>query len=320
MSGVPFTGAARRLTLESRLGGVNVTARWYALVASFLITDSNFTSAPFYIVNGSDTSCLGTVASSSSTSTQGSSTSTTSTSASSGAGSTSTSIALPVDTSPKIDRGAIAGGVIGGLAVIAAAIAYFYLCLGSVDSETNVYPSAPRTRRAADRHPQSSVGPMLDNTVYVIGNNSINSRPSPINDGLSLKEEDEVNPYFSPSQEKFTLPTHGSAPRGHINYNVSMDLISSALGQGVTSSYMNNNFSCLRSHSSSPTTLTSPVYPSGASQDAAAPPVAHRSPMDEVIIAGECRGARCTPRKPVPQYNLVDPALASPPPSRLQLP
>ncbi|KAJ7746489.1 hypothetical protein DFH07DRAFT_591123 [Mycena maculata] len=375
---------------------VNVTAGWYALVASFPITDSNVTSASFYVVNGSDTSCLGTVASSSSTSTQGSSTSATSTSASSGAGSTSTSVTLPVNaaSSSKVNRGAIAGGVIGGLAVIAAAIAaYFYLRyasaasrasprkrttrkwggLGSVDSKTNAYPSAPRASRAADRHhsQSSSVGPMLDDTVYVIGNVGIESRPSRINDGLGLEAEDEVNSYFSPSQEKFTSPTHGSAMRpnpfsdsGHIDDDVPMDLISSAPGQGVTrnssstSSYMNNNFSRPRSHpsspySGSPTTPTespfsipaanatsstlnhpdvpssyvpssyapspSPAYPSGSSQDAAAPPAARRSPTGEAIVAGG--SARRTPRKPVPQYNPTDPALASPPlPSRPPLP
>ncbi|KAJ7676464.1 hypothetical protein B0H17DRAFT_1139894 [Mycena rosella] len=272
---------------------VNVPAGWYIITGTLSFT-APIESSPFYVVNGPDTSCFG-AAGTSSIPTSTSSGNPTSTSS----GSPTSSADLPPPTLPvdavstsKVNRGAIAGGVIGGLAVLAAAVAaYFYIRyasasssggsparrgtrkwggLGSVDSKTKAYPNAsPRSPGGGSgrHHSQSeSVGPMLsqDSSVYVIGNVGIDSRPSRVNDGL--EEEDEVNSYFSPSQEKISSPAHGSplkspfSDSGHIDDDgVPMDLISPLPGDPVTrnsststSSYMNNNFSRPRSHPSSP--------------------------------------------------------------------
>jgi hypothetical protein len=106
-----------------------------------------------------------------------------------------------------------------------------------------------------------------DSNVYVIGTVGIDSRPSRIHD--TLEEEDEVNSYFSPSQEKIASPSQLRSPfsesgHGHdIDDAVPLDYIAplpgTTSGGGVTrnsststSSYMNNNFSRPRSHPSSP--------------------------------------------------------------------
>jgi hypothetical protein len=286
-------------------------------------------------------------------------------------------VTLPVISgSSKVNRGAIAGGVIGGLAVVAAAIAaYFYLRyasastasgasskraprkwagLGSTDSKPKAYPSASRSAGAASgrHHSQSdSIGPMLshDSNVYVIGTVGIDSRPSRIHD--TREEEDEVNSYFSPSQEKISSPTHGSPIRspfsesGHGHEDaVPLDFITPLPGTGVTrnsststSSYMNNNFSRPRSHpsspySGSPTTAEGPFSDNAQNNTASSlgnypptPSPAFPSGTSQTISeapprrgsAGEPIGApsRRTPRKPVPQYNPTDPSLVSPPPT-----
>ncbi|KAJ6469388.1 hypothetical protein C8R45DRAFT_430200 [Mycena sanguinolenta] len=356
---------------------VNVTSGWYQLIAALpLLPGFNQQSTAFFVAAGSDTSCLASTSSSSplSSSTTSNPTSTGSPTSSGGPSTTSGPPVVLASTS-KVNRGAIAGAVIGGLAVVAAAIAaYFYLRyasastasvgsarnrgtrrwagLGSTDSKARAYPSAPRSPGAASgrHHSQSdSIGPILsshDNNVYVIGAVGIDSRPSRINDVL---EEDEVNSYFSPSQEKFSSPSNGSPIRspfsesGHGHDDaVPLDFITPLPGNAIvtrnsstsTSSYMNSNFSRPRSHPTSPyaspTTTEgpfhdnassslgqeasypptpSPALPSGTSQTEMVP--VRRSSAGEPIAAS----TRRTPRKPVPQYNPTDPALTSPPPS-----
>ncbi|KAJ7053965.1 hypothetical protein C8F01DRAFT_1089290 [Mycena amicta] len=254
---------------------VNVTAGWYVLVATFPATGAVRESSEFFELDlrqqaprhPAGTRPLPLVS------------------------------ILPVDgaSSSKVNRGAIAGGVIGGLAVIAAAIAaFFYLRyasassggkkkrtrkwagLSSTDSKARGYPSSSGSRSAGvsngRHHSQSeSIGPMLseaghDNNVYVIGNVGIDSRPSRTNAGLDEEEDDGVNSYFSPSQEKFS---HGSPIRspfsdsGHDD-GVPLDLITPLPGAAnvtrnsstSTASYMThnsrNNFSRPRSHPTSP--------------------------------------------------------------------
>ncbi|KAJ6600003.1 hypothetical protein DFH09DRAFT_1355989 [Mycena vulgaris] len=287
---------------------VNVSAGWYALEASISGT-TVAESLSFYVINGSDTSCVGPVSPSSSSSTPNPTSSGTPTS--SGGSASTSGITLPVNAATtKVNRGAIAGGVIGGLAILAAVVAaYFYLRyasasgvsgaspgrrgtrkwggLDSTDSKARAYPSTSRNIGGSGHHSQSdSVGPMLshDSSVYVIGNVGIDSRPSRIQHGLE-EEEDEVNSYFSPSQEKFSSPTYGSPPikspfsdSGHIeNDAMPLDIISPLPGNSVTrnsststSSYL-NNFSRPRSHPSSPYSgsPTSPVAEAPFSNSAA---------------------------------------------------
>ncbi|KAF7348604.1 hypothetical protein MVEN_01378200 [Mycena venus] len=278
---------------------VNVSAGWYELTATLGLPGFLQTSTSFYVQNGTDVSCLASQpASSSSTPSNPSSTgSPTSTGAAETSG-----VTLPVSSSSgssKVNRGAIAGGVIGGLAVIAAAIAaYFYLRyasassaskgspnraqrkwagLGSTDTKAKVYPPASRSAGVSSsgrHHSQSdSIGPMLssrDSNVYVIGNVGIDSRPSRIND--ALEEQDEVNSYFSPSQEKISSTSAGRSPFSDSNHGhadaVPLDYIPSAAAvtrnsSTSTSSYM-NNFSRPRSDPSSP--YASPDDSGGAVQ------------------------------------------------------
>ncbi|KAJ7150886.1 hypothetical protein C8R43DRAFT_951317 [Mycena crocata] len=289
-----------------RWPSANVSAGWYAIIANFPNSDAPMQSSSFYVLNGPDTSCLTSASPSGSSSSANPTSSPPSTPTTSGDPSSSSGVLLPVGgSSSKVNRGAIAGGVIGGLAVLAAAIAaYFYLRyasastasgaaaknrsrkwggLGSTDSKAKPYPSATRAVGSPSGHHHSqsdSVGPMLDSSVYVIGNVGIDSRPSRIEDGL--EEDDEVNSYFSPSQEKFS-PINGAPIRspfsdpGHDDDAVPLDHISPLPGSNVTrnsststSSYMNNNFSRPRSHANSPYSgsATSPTTESPYSNNA----------------------------------------------------
>ncbi|KAJ7636879.1 hypothetical protein FB45DRAFT_907601 [Roridomyces roridus] len=271
---VDFINPALR---EFTWSNVSVPAGMYIIQAFFPIQNTIFPSPSFFVANGCNDATASSAGPSSS-----SATSTTASSAPSPSSSSGSTLPVAAASSKKVNRGAIAGGIIGGLAIVAAAIAaYFYLRfassgapsprkrtrkwggLGSFDSKT--YPSAPRgSGTASNRHhsQSDSVGPMLDNNVYVIGNVGIDSRPSRINDNV----EYEAESYFSPSQEKISS-TPGSPMRspfsdsGHVDDDVPMDLISSSPLGGTnitrnsstsTSSYMNNNFSRPRSHPGSP--------------------------------------------------------------------
>jgi len=176
----------------------------------------------------------------------------------------------------------------------------------------------------------------------------IDSRTSRINE--PLEEEDEVNSYFSPSQEKISSPSAGRSPfsessHGHADA-VPLDYIPAAVGvtrnsSTSTSSYM-NNFSRPRSDPSSPygspTTAEGPFSDSAQQNTSSSSFVGHDSssypptpspafPSGTSQAISERRGSagesvstgapttRRTPRKPVPQYNPTDPSLVSPPPS-----
>ncbi|KAJ7669402.1 hypothetical protein DFH06DRAFT_1180841 [Mycena polygramma] len=278
---------------------VDVSQGWYTMVATMASVNFQLQSSAFYVQNGPDVSCISTSSPSSSSAPTSSSpadptSSPPSSPTSSGDGSSSSGVTLPVTSgASKVNRGAIAGGVIGGLAVIAAAIAaYFYLRyasasssapagkratrkwagLGSTDSKN--YPGTSSNNR---HHSQSdSVGPMIshDSNVYVIGGVGADSRTSRIN---SVPEEDEYNAYFSPSQEKVASSSARSpfseSGHGHEDAVPLDDLITPLPGTAVTrnsststSSYMNSNFSRPRSHPGSP--YGSPT-PEGPFSDAA---------------------------------------------------
>ncbi|KAJ7931314.1 hypothetical protein B0H13DRAFT_1959882 [Mycena leptocephala] len=357
ITSVPINPASRMFIWSS----VNVTEGWYAMIGTIPLANFNQQSTPFYVENGVDVSCISSSSSSS---------------PSSPSRPNPRQVALHLVGIPRLplgEPGAIAGGVIGGLAVVAAAIAaYFYLRYASASTASGASPnrapangpvSVPQTPKprltrripvcwvASGRHhsQSDSIGPMLshDSDVYVIGTVGIDSRPSRIHD--TREEEDEVNSYFSPSQEKISSPSHGSPIRspfsesGHGHEDaVPLDFITPLPGTGVTrnsststSSYMNNNFSRPRSHpsspySGSPTTAEGPFSDNAQNNTASSlgnypptPSPAFPSGTSQTISeapprrgsAGEPIGAptRRTPRKPVPQYNPTDPSLVSPP-------
>ncbi|KAJ7249457.1 hypothetical protein C8J57DRAFT_1357029 [Mycena rebaudengoi] len=268
---------------------VNVPPGLYIIQAAFDSSSSIINSTAFLVSEGADTSCV--VAATSSPSSPASTTSGSPTSTGSGGPITPPPESLPVNAaSSSLNRGAIAGGVIGGLAVIFAAVAaYFYLRfasassagaaaskkrntrkwggLSSTDSKSKPYPATSRAARGGGRlHSQSdSLGPMISqDNVYVIGTVAAGSRGA--NEDA---DEYEINSYYSPSQEKVSAPVSGSPERspfsdsGHIDEDgVPLDLMTAAAATSnitrnsstSTASYMpTSNFSRPRSHPSSPT-------------------------------------------------------------------
>nr|GAT55784.1 predicted protein [Mycena chlorophos] len=341
-----YAAQARRADVSMQISGsipasnefyswsqVNVSSGWYVLIADLPATGTSSTSSAFFVADGTDTSCL-TGSASSSTASQSTSPALTSTSSS--ASTSSTNVVLPVDgsSSSKVNRGAIAGGVIGGLAVIAALIAaYFYFRYAATASSgcrkrtrkwnglTSTDSKAGGGAVLSGRHnsQSESIAPIVtahDTNVYVIGNVGIDSRPSRIN-----ADDDGINSFFSPSQEKVSSP--GRSPfsdSGHDD-DVPMDLITPLPGNTnvtrnsstSTSSHMSrNNFSRPRSHPSSPyasPTATESPFSNEAYPPSSPSPVASSSPPRR-SSQGEAIGRRIA-RKAVPQYNPADPSLAS---------
>ncbi|KAJ7776041.1 hypothetical protein DFH07DRAFT_766983 [Mycena maculata] len=99
-------------------GSVNVTAGWYALVASFPSTGTVQLSRPFDVVDGNNTSCLGVEVPAGTNNASVSNTHPTS-SPSSTAGPTLNK------SGSKLNAGAIAGGVLGAVALLAAVAAVY---------------------------------------------------------------------------------------------------------------------------------------------------------------------------------------------------
>ncbi|KAK7059753.1 hypothetical protein R3P38DRAFT_2759140 [Favolaschia claudopus] len=284
---------------------VDAPPGWYEIIATLPFPDFSRQSQAFYVQNGTDTSCINSTPASSSTTSDPTSppasptASSSSTISSSGGDGT-----LPVNgaaSTSKVNRGAIAGGVIGGLAVIAAAIAAFFYFryaaasstskgspakrgpsrrwagLGSTDSKTNMYPS-PSSRSAgassggSHRQTQTnSVGAMLDSNVYMIGNVGINSRPSRMND--TTAEEDEVeSSFFSPSQEKISSSPPGRSPfseSGHGHEDaVALDYIAPLPGNSaVTRNSSTSTSSYMNSNFSRPRSHPSSPYNSPTSTE-----------------------------------------------------
>ncbi|KAI9061619.1 hypothetical protein FKP32DRAFT_1594411 [Trametes sanguinea] len=114
---------------------VNLTAGWYTLRAAG--DDFSVASGQFFVENGTDTSCLSSNPSTSSLSatSSGPTSAPSAIATSHSTAPTSTTSTLPIPVSDAVSTharsGAIAGGVIGGLAIIGAAIAayiYFGVC------------------------------------------------------------------------------------------------------------------------------------------------------------------------------------------------
>jgi hypothetical protein len=139
---VPINPALRAFTWSS----VNVTKGWYAIIGAIPSANFNQLSTSFYVENGADVSCL----SSSSSSSPSSTPSPTGSPTSSGDTSSTSGVTPPVTSrSSKVNRGAIAGGVVGGLAVVAVAIAaYLYLRYASASRASRASPNWVTRKRA----------------------------------------------------------------------------------------------------------------------------------------------------------------------------
>ncbi|KAF7338761.1 hypothetical protein MSAN_02198600 [Mycena sanguinolenta] len=306
----------------------NVTSGWYQLIATLPLLDQE--SSSFFVAAGRNTSCLASTTLSSSLSSSSSlfssSSSTTSNPTSSGSptstggASTASETTAVLATSSKTNRGAIAGAVIGGFAVFAAAIAaYIYLRYasrrasrvsrkwGGPHSKARAYPPASRYPGAPRRRPHSrsdSIGPFMsaNDKVLVIGPMGIDSGPSGMN--ANAEEEDHVDPYFSPSLQNSPFPTHSlsrtpflqSGPR---HDDAAENVADTRIPSTSSDPFSDTAFSFGREVSYART--PSPALSSGGSQ----------AETDEPVAPPSWR----IPRKPVPQYNLTDPSLASPSPN-----
>ncbi|EIM81941.1 uncharacterized protein STEHIDRAFT_161295 [Stereum hirsutum FP-91666 SS1] len=110
----------------------NVTQGWYILQAYVSSIDTLVASSNFFIFNGTDTSCFDGTGSSSSASSSSSAAASSTPAATSGSltsTSTSTSTAVAaISPSASSHAGAIAGGVIGGLAFLVAVLGSLIFC------------------------------------------------------------------------------------------------------------------------------------------------------------------------------------------------
>ncbi|KAJ6469393.1 hypothetical protein C8R45DRAFT_937803 [Mycena sanguinolenta] len=249
---------------------VNVTSGWYQLIAALpLLPGFNQQSTVFFVAAGSDTSCLASTSSSSSPLSSSASSKPTSTGDLTFTGGASAAFGVsiasgtstPSETSPvlapssKVNRGTVAGAVIGGFAAVAAGVAaYIYFRYGSCrvrrwagpNSKARGYPSASRCHGASRGRPHS--------------------------------QTDSTGPFMSSPDDKVYARSKSSDPFSDSAFP----------------------FDQQASHLSTP----SPALSSGASQ------AETRHSAD-----GSIAPSQRIPRKPVPQYNLTDPSLASPLPS-----
>ncbi|KAJ7054524.1 hypothetical protein C8F01DRAFT_1163693 [Mycena amicta] len=347
---------------------VNVSEGWYVLLATFPSSSSVRESSSFFVANGSDISCLlasrPPTSSTGPTSTQGGSSATgpssgssttqtssspaqTASSATQAGSSTLTSSAFPstlsssaatslpvtaLSTIRKVNRGAIAGGIIAGLAVLAAIIALFFYRrysrrsstrggprrwsgLTSTDAKGRIFPqSTPRSPSAAGtvngRHIHSeSIGPILlhDSNVYVIGNVGITSRAG----GEKDAAEDVATSEFALSQEKLSSPQHDSPLTSSEHPTVGAVPLDFIAVPSTTPTIVHPLPSPrTRTRPRSTPGPTSPINFSSESY----PPSPSPSPLPSPTQAarrsstGEALGRRIT-RKAVPEYNPDDPAL-----------
>ncbi|CAK5272055.1 unnamed protein product [Mycena citricolor] len=304
------------------------------LVATFANSGTTVNSLSFVIQNGATTQC-------SASSSTAASSSSSSTSASASSTPPPSQVAASTGGGRGVNRGAIAGAVVGSLAVVAAAIAVFfyfrYAAKGKPsDGTTSSGSSRKRSPRrwagdakaypsssgigivAGHHHSQSdSIGPILTS-----------SRPSQSHAYSGGDGELDSGSYFSPSQEKISsspvrspFSDSGHYALGELERNaVPLEYIGTppeggagGLGRSSstsTASHLHMNFSRPRSHPGSP-------YGSASSPTNESPGPSSPTPSSQAhqrnSIGDSLSGSKRMARKPVPQYNPADPSLASVP-------
>ncbi|KAJ6550310.1 hypothetical protein B0H19DRAFT_1265148 [Mycena capillaripes] len=323
-------------SLDPRAGSyiwssVNVTEGWYSLVANFTPgVAASEDSLPFYVVNGTDTSCLGILAGSPAASSP-----TASPTSSVGPTSSSAPTRASDTVSSKMNREALVGGVIGGTALLAAVIAAYccfcYRCASTRGRGTRKwhgFGSATPKRRAylhtnsqfVRGHSFDSFGRIFPDDGYIldIGRTSAGEE--------EVKEKAESISSFFPTEELHTWPMQSafldakysdidqlsplpSPPSSHPNSQYSAG--SSSLN---TESHFSHDLHTAIAYSRSsypPSPL--PAFPSGTSFGMGVCTPNTGTPRGS---AGEhsLTGARRVrvPRKPVPQYDSADPVLTPP--------
>ncbi|KAF7323606.1 hypothetical protein MKEN_00581100 [Mycena kentingensis (nom. inval.)] len=280
---------------------VNVPSGWYELIATFTQSGETKASSQFFVANGADTSCLPV----SSSSSQPQSTSTSATPASS-SNSTATGPVVPISGTSKggVSRGAIAGAVIGALAVVASMAAFvFYRRFSGnrrnssgrdhwagLDSKG---PLTGGTSTVGGRHVHSeSLGPIVlhdnDNSVYVLGNVA----------RIADKVEPETDAETAHSQEKIASPSpQTDSPLSAAAQHPSVAphprrRASPASAPSPPPASPNLNYQLYYPPSPTPSSLPSPVL----------------APNPRRGSTGDALGRRIA-RKAVPEYNHDDPAL-----------
>jgi len=312
---------------------VNVTEGWYAIVATFASrAGTSEESVAFYIVNGTDTSCLGTLGTS-----QGASPSSGSPTSSVGFPSSSPATHPSDAVSSKLNREALVGGVIGGIALLVAVIAAYccfsYPCASSLPSRrrgtrkwSSLGSAASKRRtflnnsRVVSGHGSDSFGHILADDGYVldIGRTSEEEDKEKAESISSFFPTEDLSSQIhgSPMQSPFSDSRHSdvddlsplsSFPSSHPNSQYS-----AASTSLTTESHFSHNLQTTIAYPESsypPTPL--PAFPSGTSLEMGENQSASRGSAGEHTAIG----ARRLPRKPVPQYNPADSVLTPPSPA-----
>nr|GAT48844.1 predicted protein [Mycena chlorophos] len=332
---------------------VNVAEGWYTLVANLASSGATVQSNAFFVSEGTDTSCLAEHPGSSASSparTSGSGVTGVATGATNGGptATTSGSSLKPTGTpangtftgsfpagpshgtpfvgsalsSSKVNRGAIAGGVVGGL-VFLAALTVLALYIGRARNRRNsgarrwsgVIASDGKGRPPSAHVHSESVGPILlhDNNVYMIGN--VTQRA-----GADLeKDPAEETSDYAFSQEKLPSPPSPQDEvlfANNIGHSPTFAAIpppeAAVVPQPVPAP---SPMPPIIAPIPSPRTRTRPKSTPGPASPLMVDtfpyppsPVPPPSPATRRSSTGEALGRRIT-RKAVPEYDPEDPAL-----------
>ncbi|KAF7343218.1 hypothetical protein MVEN_01753100 [Mycena venus] len=317
---------------------VNVTEGWYALVAAFpsQVSDPE-KSLAFYVINGTDTSCLKSLTAATPSST--SSGTLTSTLASPSSSATQSSGSVRSKFNPR----ALVGGLMGGVGLLAVMTAA-YLCFGYLGicrrpsrkraTRWSGVRSANSKHRAYLRNPQLIRGHSFDSFGRILPEDDY-----VLDIGRASGEEDNEKAESSESSsQSHGTPLALQSMFSDRQYSSDVDqTVPSPPLSGASSSHPNSQYSAMTTSTTTtdsnfshnlPGTLVYPqlsyppsplpAFPSGTSFEIAAggSSSAAGSVAGEQHTSTSAPGERRIPRKPVPQYNSADPTLTPPPACR----
>lgn len=261
---------------------VNVTQGWYVLVANIPSAAIQAQSSPFFVQNGTATVPCLAAASPSPSSISSSSPlpmSTSSTSASSTPTSANDTGAGNSNTSSRTNVGAIAGGVVGGIAFIAAVIAalFFFLCRRkrNLRARSAVGPGIPSKkpkRRGGERSESMQALPTKTHGSHSSSLASVAAAGPASEEGLTMREAYAAG-----------TPTYTSAPPVSRRFSTQ-----SASAYKPAAPYEGYSMGPLRSTSQP-----------GAARDVPSA-LSIPTPSDEAVGGGPVSARR----KPVPKYDV----------------
>lgn len=310
----------------------------YIAISSFPAFQYNARSLPFVIQESTDTTCFSTSTSSMPPSTASST-------------SSSPSATVLVSTPSSMNKGAIAGGVVGGAVFLLCVLALFLFFrykrsthipsssytggggaifgmrrkgwggLSSYDSSKGIATDVPQRKRSKLRRPPK---PYLDGGRNIRQLSHTDSLGSPT---VDVPIEEGIPSYrsanaFSPSEEKFasseeivgmaTLPANGGKRQSSLSESFYNEFSSSGSAMGPRRPSVNSTASLLPGARRPSIDSPAPAYSSPTS--ASSPNVAAIPPGMDRAPSGTSsqQEKKKTPRKPVPVYV---PSSSTPPPA-----